>query len=315
MEEKVFWYRKLATSCFEKTTKEFELWPLASIRAHSVWRCVCVFTPTHAHTHKHIEWQSDLFFDSHVHWFRVESLVVSFPKLSVFSLDHVHECQGQRSIKMIFTSENYAFVFFVSLILVTFFFELFYVLEHVDDVGGGHPPHTHPHPPATPTNTIIYPSFLSSPSSYSLLFRKCIHYTSAIFILHQVLGSLTKLFTVDSSIRGVVLPSTTTSLSPPSPPSAASSRRPTQYCMVCECYTPPRAFHCRDCGICILKRTHHCLFAKRCVGYKNFRFFLCLLLYVCIGCLYSSILNQSIVWPLLGGFNCRNFLGNFRFFN
>lgn len=31
-------------------------------------------------------------------------------------------------------------------------------------------------------------------------------------------------------------------------------------CAICETITPPRAWHCETCRVCILKRDHHCFF-------------------------------------------------------
>jgi palmitoyltransferase len=39
-------------------------------------------------------------------------------------------------------------------------------------------------------------------------------------------------------------------------------------CVVCEAVTPPRAWHCNVCNICILKREHHCMFVGYCVGHQ-----------------------------------------------
>jgi len=39
-------------------------------------------------------------------------------------------------------------------------------------------------------------------------------------------------------------------------------------CVVCEAVTPPRAWHCNICNVCVLKREHHCMFVGYCVGHK-----------------------------------------------
>lgn len=174
-------------------------------------------------------------------------------------------------------SEWAAFAFFVSMIAITFVFELGVGLML-----------------AFPGVTFV---------------ELLLHWIFGLFLLHNVAGSLWKLICIDSSIRGVVLPNMTFSSTNRS--SAPASR----YCGVCECVAPPRSYHCSQCRVCVLKRTHHCLFARRCVGYKNFRYFYTLLIHVCIGCLYSSCINMHIVWPMLGGFTCRNFFGNYEFFN
>ncbi|CAG2173598.1 unnamed protein product, partial [Oppiella nova] len=57
------------------------------------------------------------------------------------------------------------------------------------------------------------------------------------------------------------------------------------------------------CDECVLKRDHHCVFSGCCIGYKNFRFYYGLLLYVGIGGFYATVLNQFFVWEALGGFS------------
>jgi len=44
-------------------------------------------------------------------------------------------------------------------------------------------------------------------------------------------------------------------------------------------YKPPRSHHCRVCGVCRLRMDHHCHFAAACVGHRNYRAYLLLLLY------------------------------------
>ena len=53
------------------------------------------------------------------------------------------------------------------------------------------------------------------------------------------------------------------------------------------------------------------MFANACVGYKNFRYFYALLIYVFVGTLYSTYLNMYYVWDVLGGFTTSNFFGKF----
>ncbi|KAG8146700.1 hypothetical protein E2320_013822 [Naja naja] len=57
--------------------------------------------------------------------------------------------------------------------------------------------------------------------------------------------------------------------------------------------------HCFTCNVCVLRRDHHCLLLGQCLGYQNYRYFLCLLLYGSVALLYSSLLNAHVVWMLL----------------
>jgi hypothetical protein len=53
---------------------------------------------------------------------------------------------------------------------------------------------------------------------------------------------------------------------------------------------PPRAHHCRVCGVCRLRMDHHCHFAAACVGHRNYRGYLLLLLYAGLALLHVCAL-------------------------
>lgn len=124
----------------------------------------------------------------------------------------------------------------------------------------------------------VYPNSLCWPVFHSVV---------GLYIVHGILGNLYFLMTTDSSIRNVLLPTTLL--------------QGWKFCSVCESNSPVRASHCKTCDVCVLKRSHHCLFAGRCVGYKNCRYFVSMLLHLCIGTLYASVLNQFFIWDLLNG--------------
>lgn len=175
--------------------------------------------------------------------------------------------------RLIAQSDFIAFFFFLSFTLITFIFEYFLVLDYV---------------------------FIKQSNNGSFLFdrpwKKYIHSFFAFFILHNVLGNLYQIIKVDSSIRSIFITN-------------IQSTNLWKFCSACETLTPPRSFHCNQCRICILKRTHHCFFANACIGYKNFRYYYSLLIYVFFGCLYASYLNMFYVWDCLGGLTVHNFFG------
>lgn len=78
--------------------------------------------------------------------------------------------------------------------------------------------------------------FIKQSNSGSFLFdrpwKKHLHTLIAFFILHNVLGNLYKIVTVDSSIKNIML-------------TQIRSTNQWNFCSVCECLTPPRSFHCR----------------------------------------------------------------------
>lgn len=52
--------------------------------------------------------------------------------------------------------------------------------------------------------------------------------------------------------------------------------------------------------------TDHCVFAGKCVGYRNIRYFFGLLVHLTLGGFYASMLNIFFIWDALGGFTVRN---------
>eukprot|EP01134_Creolimax_fragrantissima_P006062 CFRG6062T1 len=58
-----------------------------------------------------------------------------------------------------------------------------------------------------------------------------------------------------------------------------------QFCHQCDSFKPPRAHHCRECGVCSLKMDHHCPWINGCVGWRNHKAFVLFLFYVILdGC-------------------------------
>ncbi|GMG99423.1 hypothetical protein Nepgr_001263 [Nepenthes gracilis] len=64
-------------------------------------------------------------------------------------------------------------------------------------------------------------------------------------------------------------------------------------CDKCYAYKPPRSHHCRVCKSCILKMDHHCIWVNNCVGYRNHKAFLLLVLYGALGSTYSTVIFVS----------------------
>lgn len=72
-----------------------------------------------------------------------------------------------------------------------------------------------------------------------------------------------------------------------------NSRR--NWCAVCRVVRPPRAGHCRICGVCVLRLDHHCVWINSCVGQANHRSFLLLLIFFLSTSLYGiSLVLQSV---------------------
>ncbi|XP_063083649.1 probable palmitoyltransferase ZDHHC24 isoform X4 [Cavia porcellus] len=71
------------------------------------------------------------------------------------------------------------------------------------------------------------------------------------------------------------------------------------FCYQCQSQVPPRSGHCSACRVCILRRDHHCRLLGRCVGFHNYRHFLCLLLHASGVLLHVSVLLGPALSALL----------------
>ncbi|XP_019129209.2 palmitoyltransferase ZDHHC23-B [Larimichthys crocea] len=74
-----------------------------------------------------------------------------------------------------------------------------------------------------------------------------------------------------------------------------SSRR--NWCPVCRVVRPPRAGHCRICGVCVLRLDHHCVWINNCVGQANHRSFLLTLVFFLLTSVYGISLVLQTVCP------------------
>ena len=83
------------------------------------------------------------------------------------------------------------------------------------------------------------------------------------------------------------------------------------YCPFCQLNSPPRSFHCHICDTCILKRDHHCIFGGKCIGYKNYRFYIMMVIYLWIGAVYANVYHFEFVHGIAGGFKMATFFTMF----
>ncbi|XP_033030756.1 probable palmitoyltransferase ZDHHC24 [Lacerta agilis] len=107
---------------------------------------------------------------------------------------------------------------------------------------------------------------------------------SLLFLLVNVLENARRFVTASPSTRGVML---------------AGAGQGWDYCYSCQSHVPPRCSHCFSCNVCILRRDHHCTLLGQCLGYQNYRYFLCLLLHGSVALLYGCVINADVVLSLL----------------
>ncbi|RUS84952.1 hypothetical protein EGW08_007263, partial [Elysia chlorotica] len=167
------------------------------------------------------------------------------------------------------TSDRVAFLFLLFAIHSIAFFELFAVLPSIYS--------THEH--------------VASNGQFNLYF---FHIFIGVFVYASVMINLKKIITTNTSTRGLVLP---TQLKPG-----------WKFCSVCECNSPPRSFHCFNCSSCILNRDHHCTFTGNCIGLYNRRYYLSLLMSMCVAAGYSVALNYDYMYHIFGSISLKSVL-------
>ncbi|XP_075044821.1 putative palmitoyltransferase ZDHHC24 isoform X1 [Mixophyes fleayi] len=115
------------------------------------------------------------------------------------------------------------------------------------------------------------------------------------YLLFNVVGNMLKFVQSNSTIKGVFL-------------EHGILGQGWVYCYTCQSHIPPRCHHCYDCNVCVLRRDHHCTLLGKCVGYSNYRYFICALLHGWLALLLATILNAEIFIDLLHeGFSLHSF--------
>ena len=113
-------------------------------------------------------------------------------------------------------------------------------------------------------------------------------------LMFQIVGNWLAMMMTDTSTRGILMPI------PKETEVDATCVDKWRFCAKCEALQPPRAWHCKVCDVCILKRDHHCLFSSCCVGHRNQRHFLLLVAYLCLATSYATFYNNIFIWSIHG---------------
>ena len=125
----------------------------------------------------------------------------------------------------------------------------------------------------------------------------CIHVCCTFFTATNVFTNLFFMMVTDTTTGSASLPSV---LKPG-----------WQYCPFCQLNSPPRSFHCHICDTCILKRDHHCIFGGKCIGYKNYRYYIMMVIFLWIGAAYANIYHFEFAHDVAGGFKMATFFTMF----
>lgn len=114
------------------------------------------------------------------------------------------------------------------------------------------------------------------------------HTICGTFLMINITSNFVAAVLVDTSIQGRML---------------TGDKEGWHLCSTCEAIVPPRSWHCNDCGVCILKREHHCLFTACCIGHYNYRYFFIFLIDLAIATAYSTYFNSYFLWDSFGSFS------------
>lgn len=68
-----------------------------------------------------------------------------------------------------------------------------------------------------------------------------------------------------------------------------------RYCITCLKFKPDRAHHCNYCEECILKCDHHCPWVGNCIGFYNYKFFICLINYSWVCCGFFVFIYYDVI--------------------
>lgn len=120
---------------------------------------------------------------------------------------------------------------------------------------------------------------------------------TAMYIFH-ILAGLFIFIQVFTNMYSMILSNSTVRSSSMNLPSVL--RPGWYYCHVCQMNSPPRSHHCPVCEVCVIKRDHHCVFTGNCVGFQNHRYFMLMVLYLWIGCVYVILFNLDYYFNVLG---------------
>lgn len=95
---------------------------------------------------------------------------------------------------------------------------------------------------------IVIPTLINTNSLFYTF-----NFVLGTFILFNVVSNMMALILCNTSIMGQRIVR----------PAGKANSTLWKFCAVCESITPPRSWHCATCGVCILKRDHHCMFTGK----------------------------------------------------
>lgn len=106
---------------------------------------------------------------------------------------------------------------------------------------------------------------------FHLIAISCVVWVPARYLLIATHGVLV----ITTIVLNVLVSATDTS--DPNLRDPHNAKKTGFYCGTCDCSVHPDSRHCKTCNRCVLRFDHHCPWIGTCVGQKNYRRFVCLL--------------------------------------
>lgn len=69
-----------------------------------------------------------------------------------------------------------------------------------------------------------------------------------------------------------------------------------RHCKWCLKYKPDRTHHCRICNTCVIRMDHHCPWVYNCIGFRNHKYFILLLIYTAVDLIFIVASMFESVW-------------------
>ena len=71
------------------------------------------------------------------------------------------------------------------------------------------------------------------------------------------------------------------------------------YCRKCHCTQVPLSYHCQTCSKCILRMDHHSVWVNNCIGAGNQKYYILLVLYTLLLCIFTMICGALAIVSLV----------------
>lgn len=77
-------------------------------------------------------------------------------------------------------------------------------------------------------------------------------------------------------------------------------------CRFCTVIKPERAYHCKQCRVCVKKMDHHCFFINNCIGYSSYKIFFNMLLFTVLVCWFSAFIMIKCTTFVMDEYSVKN---------